>query len=108
MYHPACQRYLTRPLHRYSDAKRQIRDGVLFALALGTNPEALLFVEVREDGGKLSWHYGLAQRGSSAEIRVLLDDNEVWSAPPLTQLNPEDPFCHFLRSVTGDPVHAKP
>jgi hypothetical protein len=102
-------RLLVQPLHRYSDAERHIRDGVLFALALGTNPEALLFLEARDDkDGKLSWHFGLARRGSSAEIHVLLDETEVWTVPPLHRMKPEDPFCHFLRPVAGDPVLVEP
>ena len=102
-------RLLVQPLHRYSDADRDVRDGTVFALALGTNPEALLFLEARDDkAGRAAWHFGLARRGSSAEIHVLLDENEIWTVPPLTNMKPEDPFCHFLRPVTGDPVPAKP
>jgi hypothetical protein len=101
-------RLLAQPLYRYSDAERHIRDGALFAFALGTNPEALLFLEARDKSGKLSWYFGLARRGSSNEIHVLLDENEVWSVQPLSKLKPEDPYCHYLRPVNGKPVHAEP
>jgi hypothetical protein len=98
-----------QPLHRYSDAEHHIKDGVLFALALGTNPEALLFLEARDDiDGQLSWYFGLARRGSSNEIHVLLDEKDVWTVLPLSSVKPEDPFCHFLRPVNGDPVLVKP
>lgn len=102
-------RLLTQPLYRYHDAQRQIRDAAMFAFAMGTNPEALLFIEARDEvDGQSSWYFGLARRGSSAEIHVLLDDEEVWSVRPITRLTPQDPFCHFLRSVSGDPVLAPP
>ncbi|HWB09834.1 MAG TPA: hypothetical protein VG826_11430 [Pirellulales bacterium] len=81
----------------------------MFAFVMGTNPEALLFLEARDDAdGKLSWHFGLARRGSSAEIHVFLDESEVWSVPPLTRVTPNDPFCHFLRPLSGNPVSAPP
>ena len=55
-------RLLVAPLIRYSDANDKIRDGAVFALALGTNPEALLFIEARDDGkGDAVWYYGWAR-----------------------------------------------
>ncbi|HWB10418.1 MAG TPA: hypothetical protein VG826_14395 [Pirellulales bacterium] len=102
-------RLLVQPLHRYSDVKLHVADAAIFAFALGTNPEALLFLEAGDPSrGQSSWQFGMAQRGSSAEIHVLLDGQEVWTAQPLAKLKPEDPFCHFLRPVTGGPVLAAP
>ncbi|HVA47611.1 MAG TPA: hypothetical protein VNH11_14675 [Pirellulales bacterium] len=81
----------------------------MFAFAMGTNPEALLFLEARDDAdGQSSWYFGLARRGSSAEIHVLLDEKEVWCVRPMTRVTPQDPFCHFLRPMTGNPVLAPP
>src|SRR5262245_11057592 len=98
-------RLLVQPLHRYSDAREKVQDGVIFALALGTNPEALLFIESREDAeGVAAWHYGYARRGSSAAVHGFLDGDEVWSVPRLLNVKPEDPHIHFLRTLNGVPV----
>jgi hypothetical protein len=113
IFEPGAQReelrQLVQPLHRYSEPKRRIHDGALFAFALGTNPEALLFIESRDDDrGGMSWHYGFARRGSSASIHGLLDGKEVWTVPRLVTVEPRDPHCHFLRPLKGDPVLTPP
>jgi len=101
-------RLLIQPLHRYSDKEQKIRDGAVFAWALGTNPEALLFLEARDDAkGLAAWHYGLSRRGS-AELHGQLDGKEVWMLPRLWKAESKDPFCHFLRPVEGDPQEASP
>jgi hypothetical protein len=98
-------RLLLQPLHRYSDAKARIRDGAVFALALGTNPEALLFIEARDNAaGAAEWHYGWARRGTSGPVYGFLDGEEVWSVKRLFQVTPEDPHVHFYRSLNGNPV----
>jgi hypothetical protein len=102
-------RLIVQPLHRYEDAKAKIRDGAVFALALGTNPEALLFIEAREDAaadaqGAATWHYGWARRGTSGPVHGFLDGEEVWSVKRLLQVTPEDPHVHFYRSLNGNPV----
>jgi hypothetical protein len=98
-------RLLSQPLYRYSDDKLKIRDGAVFAMALGTNPEALLFIEARDDGkGAAAWHYGWARRGTSGSIHGFLDGEEVWSVKRLLQVTPEDPHVHFYRSLNGNPL----
>jgi hypothetical protein len=113
IFEPGAQReelrQLVQPLHRYSEPTRHIQDGALFAFALGTNPEALLFIESRDDDrGEVSWHYGFARRGSSASIHGLLDTKEVWTVPRLVTVEPRDPHCHFLRPLKGNPVLTPP
>jgi hypothetical protein len=112
-FEPAMQReelrLLVQPLHRYSDKDEKVRDGVLFAFALGTNPEALLFLEARDDaGGGMAWHYGYARRGSAASLHGLLDGQEVWNVPALERVTPQDPHVHFFRPLRGDPVLTVP
>ena len=98
-------RLLVQPLHRYADDKYKIRDGAVFALALGTNPEALLFIEARDDAtGAAAWHYGWARRGTSGSVHGFLDGEEVWSVKRLLQVTSEDPHVHFYRSLNGVPV----
>ena len=103
-------RLLVQPLHRYNDAKNKICDGAVFALALGTNPEALLFIEARDDAprddskGAAVWYYGWARRGTSGAVYGFLDGEEVWSVPRLFKVTPADPHVHFYRSLNGNPV----
>ena len=102
-------RLLVQPLHRYSDKPEMVVDGVLFAYALGTNPEALLFLEARDDSaGGTGWHYGYARRGSTASLHGFLDGKEVWDVPRLATVKPDDPHIHFFRPLVGDPVLTDP
>ncbi len=98
-------RLLVQPLRRYHDAKNKIRDGVVFAFVLGTNPEALLFIEARDDAsGTAAWQYGWARRGTAGSVHGFLDEVEVWSVKRLFKVTPNDPHVHFLRSINGNPV----
>ncbi len=102
-------RLLVQPLHRYTDKAEKVGDGVLFAYALGTNPEALLFIEARDEAaGGMAWHYGYARRGSSASLHGFLDGQEVWNVPRLVTVKPEDPHIHFFRPLVGDPILTEP
>jgi hypothetical protein len=72
-------RLLAQPVHRYKDDKLKIVDGAVFLMAYDTNPQILLLIEiVRPAGEEARWQYSLA-RVSSADLRVLLDDKEVWA-----------------------------
>ena len=109
IFEPTAQReelrLLAQPLLRYSDAKEKVRDGAVFALALGTNPEALLFIEARDDDqGRAAWHYGWARRGTSGPVHGFLDGEEVWSVKRLLKVTPDDPHVHFFRSLNSNPV----
>ncbi len=98
-------RLLGQPLCRYSDGQASIRDGAVFAFALGTNPESLLFIEARDDAhGVAEWHYGWARRGTKGSVHAFLDSEEVWTVPRLLKVTPQDPHVHFYRSLTGEPV----
>src|SRR5262249_33586187 len=82
-------RLLPKPLPRHSDPDAGLVGGAVFAFGQGPNPEALLVVEARKDGG---WSYGLA-RLSSAEVFVRLDDREVWRVPALRgEYSPEERY----------------
>jgi hypothetical protein len=88
-------RMLPAPLYRYPEAKAGVVDGGLFALisTAGTDPEVLLVLEAREDGGKLKWEYACG-RFSDWELRVSRKGAEVYSSVPGT----DNPFHH-------DPLH---
>jgi hypothetical protein len=74
-------RLLPTPLYRYPTAKAGVVDGALFALMseAGTDPEVLLVLEAREEGGKLRWEYACG-RFSDLELHVRRKDKEVWSS----------------------------
>jgi hypothetical protein len=74
-------RLLPAPLYRYPSAKTGVIDGALFTLVsnAGTDPEVLLLIEAREDGGKLHWEYACG-RFSDRSLYVQRKDKEVWSS----------------------------
>jgi hypothetical protein len=88
-------RLLTAPLYRYPAARSGVVDGALFALmsSAGTDPEVLLLIEAREDGGKMHWEYACG-RFSDLELRVQRRGKEVFASVP----SATNPFTH-------DPLH---
>ena len=74
-------RLLPTPLYRYPAAKSGVVDGALFTLVstAGTDPEVLLLIEARDDGGKLRWEYACG-RFSDRSLYVQRKDKEVWSS----------------------------
>jgi hypothetical protein len=74
-------RLLPTPLYRYPAAKTGVVDGALFALmsSAGTDPEVLLLIEAKEEGGKLRWQYACG-RFSDWELHVSRKDKEVFSS----------------------------
>jgi hypothetical protein len=76
-------RLLKQPLCTYRDETSGVLDGGLFALANGTNPEILLFVEARVDpknSSKRVWQYTVG-RLAHAELHLEYDGKEVFDAP---------------------------
>jgi len=72
-------RLLPRPLYRYGagEAADPV-DGALWAFVQGTNPEILLLIEARRDGGPAAeWRYALAPMTSYA-AEVMRDGQSVW------------------------------
>jgi hypothetical protein len=74
-------RLLPTPLFRYPVAKTGVIDGALFALvsSAGTDPEVLLVLEAREEGGKVRWEYACA-RFSDRDLYVKRNDKDIWSS----------------------------
>lgn len=75
-------RPLARPIYRYADPERGVRDGALFGFATaGTNPDTLLAIELRgQSASEQAWSYGLA-RMTLCHVTAKLDDKEVWQIP---------------------------
>jgi hypothetical protein len=76
-------RRLDRPLRTYKDEENGILEGGLYALANGTNPEIMLFIEARtnpKDATKPVWQFTVG-RLAHAELHMLYDEREVFEAP---------------------------
>ena len=73
-------RILPRPIHRYASPEAGVIDGAVFGLMTsGTNPGALVMLELRRSGSANPvWQYGIAGMTACA-ITVTLDSKEVWS-----------------------------
>ena len=80
---------LLAPLYRYSDPDSNIVDGAIFGFATnGVNPDLHVMIEIVKNGdSKATWRYGLA-RMTIAQLKVKLDETEVWSVPYVTPLAP--------------------
>lgn len=89
-------RLLTQPVHQYDDAQAGILDGALFIISHGTNPEIVLAIEAVRDNDRsfATWRYAL-MRLSHAELRVRLDDREVWRQPRLEGRFFDKPYCAY-------------
>jgi hypothetical protein len=91
-------RLLVQPVHRYSDAEREIQDAAIFVFAHGTNPEVLLLMEAQGKSlEEAKWQFAAIRLGS-AEMHVALDDKEVWTVgrTPGVVGKPTDPYWLFL------------
>lgn len=96
-------RVLPTPLLRYSDEAAGIRDGALFVLAGGTDPEALLAIELSTTGsGEPLWQFAL-NRVSSGELHVSLDGREIWSCSHREDVGVRSPYCLFHRPMQITP-----
>lgn len=71
-------RLVPKPLYRYDENKPRQAAGAIFSFAIGTDPEALLVLDLRDDAkGKPAWHYALA-RFTFYPLEGFLDDVSVW------------------------------
>jgi hypothetical protein len=74
-------RLLPAPLYRYPAAKTGVVDGAIFTLVseAGTDPEVLLLLEAREEGGKTRWEYACG-RFSDRSLYVQRKEKEIWTS----------------------------
>ena len=89
-------RLLTNPLIRYSNPKSGIVDGAMFAMVHGTDPEILILIEARKsDDGNTTFFWALAPM-TSFELRVFMDQKQIWTKPKMTSNLPTDVFFQRL------------
>ena len=86
-------RLLTQPIHRYANSEQGVLDGGLFVFAHGGNPEVVLAIEARKTAEKETWMYAFS-RVAYAELRIKLDEMEIWKVPQLkgNDVGPNDPY----------------
>jgi hypothetical protein len=95
-------RVLPQPIHRYSDPAEKVQDGAVFAIVHGTNPEAVVLIEILDRSvgtgaaGKGRWQYAVL-RSSDAEGHVELDGKEVsaWDHAVHTANGLREPYHVF-------------
>jgi hypothetical protein len=71
-------RMLAQPIHRYAEAAAV--DGAIFAFAQGTDPEAFLILESRQEKGVGQWHFAFAA-ACGWELHAKRGEREVWFRP---------------------------
>lgn len=92
-------RLLRQPLFRHVapqepvKADNPVRDGALFALVSGTDPEVLVLIEARPTPEGHVWHWALA-RFSDRPLTAWLDDEQVWSVER-ARPSPTKPHTYF-------------
>lgn len=97
-------RLMPRPVHRYSNPDEGIVDGAVFVFANGTNPEALLLLELQASDDGPRWRCAIARMGH-AELHASFDGDEVWQRPLYRQIPPGTPYWMVIRqteNVGGD------
>jgi len=71
-------RLVPQPLYRY-ESRDGANVGAVFSFAVGTDPEALLLLNVANDtDGKPAWHYGVA-RFTFYPLEAKLGEESVWN-----------------------------
>jgi hypothetical protein len=73
-------RLLPTPIARYGKPGASPEDGALFAFVVGTDPEAFLFLEVRQGAGGPEWQYAFAPMSCWA-LKAAHKGRPVWSLP---------------------------
>lgn len=83
-------RLLPAAVYRYADSDQKLIDGAIFMIAVGTHPEATLFLEATHpaDQSKPLWQFAVGCSGA-AEIVVNYDDKEVHHAPQIETFPPQ-------------------
>jgi hypothetical protein len=77
-------RLLPHPIYRYEKPAGGMQDGAIFGFtANGTNPDAILVVELHKSGDAGGeWKFSVAGM-TTGGLSVKFDDKEVWSKPPV-------------------------
>ena len=90
-------RLLTRPIFRYEKPEGKLLDGAVFGLTTnGTNPDALLVIELHElENGSSQWMFAIAGM-TAGGLTLKLDDKEVWTKPFVGNTGRYDTWLWFF------------
>jgi hypothetical protein len=92
-------RILPTPIYSYADKQAGVRDGAMFFLAGGTNPEALLAIERSGEGpAEPVWKFAL-NRVSAGELHARFDGKEIWSCEQQRENTIRDPYYILMRPM---------
>ena len=82
-------RILPAAVHRYDDQEQGLIDGAIFLIAIGTHPEATLFLEAvrQEEETSSNWQFAVGRSGE-AEMVVNYDDKEIHRVPLIEAFPP--------------------
>ncbi|OYP38849.1 hypothetical protein [Rhodopirellula sp. MGV] len=91
-------RMLSQPLYRFQEPVGDAVQGALFAFARGTDPEALLLLEFRDEGGVNKLYYSLA-RSNFLATSATYDGQQVWQVKQLSRAimkSGTEPYTKFV------------
>lgn len=96
-------RLLPSPIFRYQSDDSEVKDGALFAFVKGTDPDAILVIESRENiRGQRQWQYAIARFNGNCLLTGKLDGVEVWRVEKADQLNdPTQPYFSKRGTLTS-------
>lgn len=84
-------------MYRYEKPAGNILDGAAFGMTTnGTNPDAILIVELhRHEGRPPAWKFAVAGM-TSCGLSVKLGDREVWTKPHVDNTGSYDTWLWFF------------
>jgi hypothetical protein len=92
-------RLLPTPIARYGAPGTNVPDGAMFAFVEGTDPEVVLFLEVRSGAGGPEWHYALAPMTVFA-VKASYQGRHVWELPDRKPAkDPARPFFDYVEKT---------
>lgn len=97
-------RLMTQPLFRYPERVEGAIDGGLFAFALATDPEIVVWIEALEHGGQQQWRFAFARFGHFA-MSVKDSERTIWSCPYVQPPLKRGKYCCVWRAeqMPADP-----
>jgi hypothetical protein len=87
-------RLLTTPLHEFTSAGSDVLSGAVFGFETnGTNPDLLVIVEVRGEGGDHTWQFAPA-RMTTGGVTLNYGGKKIWEGPFVSPR--QGPFSNWL------------
>lgn len=98
-------RLLTTPLYRYADADREVLDGAVFVMVMGTDPQLLMLLEAQQSGGKSDWKAAFAPL-SGFELAASFGEQEIWHSPKAENGHAQDSVWHLSQAIDAAELFA--